>query len=38
VKTVLVTGASGFLGSQTIVELIERGYRVHALTHPGGMA
>jgi nucleoside-diphosphate-sugar epimerase len=36
VKTVLVTGASGFVGSQTIVELIERGYAVHALTHPGG--
>jgi nucleoside-diphosphate-sugar epimerase len=34
VKTVLVTGASGFVGSQTIEELIERGYTVHALTHP----
>jgi nucleoside-diphosphate-sugar epimerase len=36
VKTVIVTGASGFVGSHTIEELVERGYEVHALTHPGG--
>jgi nucleoside-diphosphate-sugar epimerase len=36
VNTVLVTGASGFLGSQTIQPLLDRGYAVHCLTHPGG--
>lgn len=30
-KSVLVTGASGFIGRQTLKPLIERGYRVHAV-------
>lgn len=30
-KTVLLTGASGFLGAQVLNGLIKRGYRVHAL-------
>jgi nucleoside-diphosphate-sugar epimerase len=30
VKTVLVTGASGFIGSHCVPPLIERGYEVHA--------
>jgi len=31
VKRVLVTGASGFIGRQTIGPLLERGYEVHAV-------
>lgn len=31
-KTVILTGASGFLGRQTIEPLLERGYRVHAVS------
>lgn len=30
-KRVLVTGASGFIGRQTLAPLVERGYEVHAL-------
>jgi uncharacterized protein YbjT (DUF2867 family) len=34
-KTVLVTGASGFIGSHLAPQLVERGYRVRAMTrHP----
>ena len=33
--TVLVTGASGFVGSHLVPVLVERGYRVRAMTrHP----
>jgi nucleoside-diphosphate-sugar epimerase len=35
VKKVLVTGASGFIGRQCIPRLLEKGYKVHALSlHP----
>ena len=33
-KKVLVTGASGFIGRQTIPFLLERGFQVHALFYP----
>jgi UDP-glucuronate decarboxylase len=34
-KTVLVTGASGFIGRQTLQPLIDLGYKVHAVSrHP----
>ena len=33
-KTVLVTGASGFLGSRTVELLSQQGYRVRALVRP----
>ncbi len=33
---VLVTGASGFIGSRLIGALLERGERVKAFVHPGG--
>jgi nucleoside-diphosphate-sugar epimerase len=32
-KRVLVTGASGFIGSQSLPHLIRRGYEVHAVAH-----
>ncbi|MEP7354998.1 MAG: NAD(P)-dependent oxidoreductase [Acidobacteriota bacterium] len=31
-KTVLVTGGSGFIGSRTLGRLVKRGYRVHAVS------
>lgn len=34
-QLVLVTGGSGFLGSHTIVALLDRGYRVRATVRPG---
>jgi len=35
-KTVLVSGASGFIGSHVAARLVEEGYRVRAMTrHPG---
>ena len=30
-KTILVTGATGFIGSHTIISLIERGFKVYAV-------
>lgn len=33
-KKVLVTGATGFIGSQVTAELLRRGYEVHALVYP----
>lgn len=38
VKKVLVTGASGFIGRQSLPELLRRGFEVHALYHPNGKA
>ena len=36
VATVAVTGAGGFLGGHVCQALLERGYRVRAVTHSGG--
>lgn len=36
-KKVLVSGASGFIGSRVVKELLERGYEVHALVFQGFM-
>jgi nucleoside-diphosphate-sugar epimerase len=36
VKTVLVTGAAGFLGRHTLAPLAARGYTIHAVVRPGG--
>ena len=33
-KKVLLTGATGFIGSKVTAELLERGYEVHALVWP----
>lgn len=33
-KKVLLTGATGFIGSQVTAELLKRGYEVHALVYP----
>ena len=33
-KKVLLTGATGFIGSQVTKELLKRGYEVHALVYP----
>ena len=33
-KKVLLTGATGFIGSQVTAELLRRGYEVHALVYP----
>ena len=41
VKTVLVTGATGFIGRHALQPLVERGYEIHAATaphHPPGSA
>lgn len=32
-KKILLTGASGFIGSHVLVELLRRGYEVHAVVH-----
>jgi dihydroflavonol-4-reductase len=32
---ILLTGADGFLGSNLIRELLERGYKIRALVEPG---
>ena len=32
-KTILVTGGTGFIGSHTVVELIEAGYDAVSYTH-----
>lgn len=37
-KKVLVTGATGFIGSQVTAELLRRGYEVHALVYPEAVA
>lgn len=34
-KKILLTGASGFIGSHVLAELLRRGYRVHAVVHSG---
>ena len=36
-KKILLTGASGFIGSHVLTELLQRGYRVHAVVHSGAM-
>ncbi len=36
-KRVLITGASGFIGTQVTDELLRRGYEVHALVYPNNM-
>ena len=33
-KKVLITGSTGFIGSQVTAELLRRGYEVHALVYP----
>lgn len=33
-KKVLITGATGFIGSQVTAELLRRGYEVHSLVYP----
>ncbi len=33
-KKVLITGATGFIGSQVTTELLRRGYEVHSLVYP----
>ena len=33
-KKVLLTGSTGFIGSQVTAELLRRGYEVHALVYP----
>ena len=33
-KKVLITGATGFIGTQVTAELLRRGYEVHALVYP----
>lgn len=37
-KKVLITGATGFIGSQVTAELLRRGYEVHALVYPAPVA
>ena len=34
-QKILLTGASGFIGSQVLAELLRRGHEVHALVHSG---
>ena len=36
-KRVLVTGATGFIGSHCLVPLLQRGYEVHAVSTKSGM-
>ncbi len=36
-RKILLTGASGFIGSQVLAELLRRGYEVHATVHSGGL-
>mgnify|MGYP000629383053 CR=1 FL=1 len=33
-KKVLITGGTGFIGSQVVVELLRKGYEVHSLVYP----
>ncbi len=33
-KKVLITGATGFIGTQVVAELLRRGYEVHSLVYP----
>ena len=37
-KRVIVTGASGWIGSHALAFLVERGYEVHAVAHRGASA
>ena len=37
-EKVLLTGATGFIGSQVTAELLRRGYEVHALVYPAPVA
>lgn len=36
-KKVLITGASGFIGSHVAAELLQRGYEVHAVVHSAAL-
>ena len=36
-KKILLTGASGFIGSHVLEELLKRGYEVHAVVHSGAI-
>ncbi len=36
-RKILLTGASGFIGSQVLAELLRRGYEVHATVHCGDL-
>ena len=39
-RTVLITGAGGFIGSHTVIEFVKQGWRVYALVHnhiPGSL-
>ena len=33
-KKILITGGTGFIGTQVVRELLKRGYEVHSLVYP----